>query len=165
MKILPHHLSWAVAAFFASIIAVVFHQISTTMTEQGIASGGPYNNAAAYPRAVAVTIAFLVAAQLVVEFATGRNADPALPCARLRDLKRPALLLVSFAVYLNLLPELGYHLTTAPLICSILWTCGERKPAKLLITSLAMAFIAAFFFEKVLNVVLPGGYFGLNIAW
>ncbi len=161
----PSHLSWAAAVFFALVVAVVFHQIATVLTEQGIASGGPYDNAAAYPRAVAIAIALLVAVQLVLEFLTVREVESAPHGTRLADLKRPALLLVAFAVYLNLLTELGYHMTTAPLILSIMWTCGERRIAKLLVVSLAMAFIAAFVFEKILNVVLPGGNFGLNIAW
>ena len=54
------HAEWLVALFFSVVIAVVFYEIATSMTEQGIASGGPYDNAAAYPRAVAIVIGIFI---------------------------------------------------------------------------------------------------------
>ncbi|MGI9435573.1 MAG: tripartite tricarboxylate transporter TctB family protein, partial [Geminicoccaceae bacterium] len=54
------HAEWLVALFFLGVIAIVFYEIATAMTEQGIASGGPYDNAAAYPRAVAIAIGILI---------------------------------------------------------------------------------------------------------
>ena len=39
-------LQWMVYGFLAIIVAIVFQQVYTSMTEQGIASGGPYNNGA-----------------------------------------------------------------------------------------------------------------------
>ena len=48
------HAEYLVIIFFLMVIGIVFQQIATSMTEQGIASGTPYDNAAAYPRAVAI---------------------------------------------------------------------------------------------------------------
>ena len=70
---ITRYLSWLVALFFAVIIALVFQQIATSMTEQGIASGGPYDNAASYPRAIAIIIGVLIALQLVSERITGAH--------------------------------------------------------------------------------------------
>ncbi len=65
-----------VAVVFLIIVATVFQQIATDMTDQGIASGGAYNNAAGYPRALAIAIAVLLAMRLVLG-ALWRN-----PCSR-----------------------------------------------------------------------------------
>ena len=159
------HLNWIITAFFAIIVAVVFQQINTSMTAQGIASGGPYDNAASYPRAVAIAIAVLVAGQLAVDVLRARKGVQTEDSTKLADLKRPVLLLVLFAIYLNVLTFLGYHLTTIPMVFGVMWICGARKIPSLIASSLILSFVAAYIFEKVLNVVLPGGYFALNIPW
>lgn len=156
------HVSRIVAVFFAAVVALVFQQIATSMSEQGIASGGPYDNAAAYPRAVAVSIAALVLLQLVIERFTGAHEPDPVPSDALR---RACGLLIVFALYLGVLSRLGYHLTTTPLVLAIMWICGGRNIGKLLPAALLIAFVFAFVFEKFLNVVLPGGMFGLNIPW
>lgn len=163
--ITPKQLSWIITAFFAAIVAVVFYQISTSMTEQGIASGGPYDNGAAYPRAVAIAICVLAAMQLAIDHIWAKSGPRRDAPATLADLKRPALLLVVFAIYLNVLTLLGYHLTTTPMIIAIMWICGARQIGRLLLAALVMSFVFAYLFEKILNVVLPGGVLGLNIPW
>ena len=155
------HVNWLVAAFFVVVIAIVFQQISTSMTEQGIASGGPYDNAASYPRAVAIVISVLVVLQLIVDrFATAPITEP-----NTANMKRPIALLLIFAIYLGVLNWLGYHLTTSPMVFAIMLVCGARQIGRLIVAALAMSFGFAFIFEKFLNVVLPGGMFGLNIPW
>ena len=155
------HVNWLVAVFFAIVIAIVFQQISTSMTEQGIASGGPYDNAASYPRAVAILISVLVVLQLIVDrFATAPVTEP-----NTTNMKRPIALLLIFAIYLGVLNWLGYHLTTSPMVFAIMLVCGARQIGRLIVAALAMSFGFAFIFEKFLNVVLPGGMFGLNIPW
>ena len=156
------YVSFVVAAFFAIIVALVFQQVATSMTEQGIASGGPYDNAAAYPRAIAIIIAGLVLVQLLVDRFTGAHRPEELPADALR---RGAGLLIVFALYLGVLSWLGYHLTTTPMVFAIMWICGGRNIVRLLVAALLMSFAFAFTFEKFLNVVLPGGIFRLNIPW
>jgi len=159
--ITPKHLNWLVAAFFAIVVAIVFQQISTSMTEQGIASGGPYDNAASYPRAVAIVIIILIALQLVADQFMSEPASK----SDAAEIKRPLALLLIFALYLGVLNWLGYHLTTSPMVFAIMLVCGARQFGKLIMAALAMSFGFAFIFEKFLNVVLPGGIFGLNIPW
>ncbi|MEX3007107.1 tripartite tricarboxylate transporter TctB family protein [Hoeflea sp. TYP-13] len=169
--ITPKQISWLITAFFVLVIAVVFQQIHTSMTEQGIASGGPYDNAAAYPRAVAVAIGVLVFIQVLIDnFGSGRTVREHLRTeegtgTELSLLKRPTLLLVIFAIYLGALNTLGYHLSTAPMIFAIMWCCGSRQALRLVLVALVMSFVFAYIFEKFLNVVLPGGIFALNIPW
>ena len=157
------HAEWVAVAFFAALAALVFQQIATSMAEQGIASGGPYDNAASYPRNIAILVIGLLGVQLIqlmlarsdgqVETETGTRPQQAIK------------LLVVFAVYLACLDWLGYHLSTAPMAAAVMWLCGARSAGRILAVALGMAFVMAFAFEKILNVVLPGGIFGLNIPW
>lgn len=163
MKVSRRQASWLVILFFAALVAVVFQQIHTSMTEQGIASGGPYDNAAAYPKAVAVLIGLMIAVQsALLAFGGDRGSGQRLGPGELR---RPAGLLLIFGIYLALLGVLGYHLTTAPMVIGVMALCGMRNPVTMLLAGLGISFSLAYFFEAYLKIVLPGGIFGLNIPW
>ena len=163
---------WLVTLFFVVLVAIVFQQILTDMTESGIASGGPYDNAAAYPRAVAVIIGILSVILLVMQFATGRResgkpkkeTSAGAPPDR-ASLKRAFLLLVIFAVYLWALGVLGYYIATPLMMMGIVFLTGMRKPGQVISISLIVTFILSFVFEFFLKIVLPGGVFRLNIPW
>lgn len=165
MIIRRKHVTWLIVLFFVAIIAVVFQQILTSMTEQGIATGGPYDNAAAYPKAIAVLIGFLIALQAVVSLLNPEGLVDVEEEFSISELTRPIGLLLIFGTYLALLGLLGYHLTTAPMILGIMVLCGMRLSVSTAIKSLLIAFALAYAFEAYLKVVLPGGIFGLNIPW
>jgi hypothetical protein len=156
--------NWLVIVFFAIIIAVVFQQIHTSMTEQGIASGGPYDNAAAYPKAVAIIIGLLLLLQAGLTWLSRGPSDSADGFA-ISGTYRPMALLGIFALYLGLLGVLGYHLTTAPMIIALLLVCGAGMSVRIVLIALLISFSLAYFFEAHLKVVLPGGIYGLNIPW
>ena len=157
-------LNLSALGFLLAVIVIVFWQIETDFEEQGIASGGPYDNAASYPRGIAIFIGILLALQFVVELLKGnprsRSEEIQVP-----DLSRAALMLVVFAVYLMVLTTVGYHLATAPMICAIMWICGMRSVLKLALSSVAIATGFAFVFEVFLNVVLPLGIWNIFIPW
>ncbi|MGI9416236.1 MAG: tripartite tricarboxylate transporter TctB family protein [Geminicoccaceae bacterium] len=155
------HAEWLVALFFSIVIAIVFYEIATSMTEQGIASGGPYDNAAAYPRAVAIVIGIFVVLALTIDRASASDGG----ALAARDLRRPALLLLIFAIYLWALSYLGYHLATTPMLMAVMVLGGARSPVEIIAASAGVAFALAWFFEAFLKIVLPGGIFSLNIAW
>jgi len=155
------HAEWLVALFFSVVIAIVFYEIATSMTEQGIASGGPYDNAAAYPRAVAIIIGVLIVLVLAMDRAPAGEGD----ALTIRDLRRPALLLLIFAIYLWALGYLGYHLATTPMLMAVMVLGGARSPVEIVAASAGVAFGLAWFFEAFLKIVLPGGIFSLNVAW
>ena len=160
--------------FFISVVAVVFQQIFTSLTEQGIATGGPYDNAAAYPRAIAALIATLVAVQFLIvmffdaridtESNTNKGNSPE-RLMKVASLIRPFFLLLIFAVYLGMLQYFGYHLTTPPMVIAIMLLCGMRAYITIVVTAVAISLVLAFLFENFLNVVLPGGILHLNIPW
>lgn len=70
-----------------------------------------------------------------------------------------------FVVYLFALGTLGYHLSTPPMLVALLWLGGYRRPVPALIYGLGISFGAAFLFEVFLKIVLPGGFWRLNIPW
>ena len=159
------HAEWLVLVFFMILVGVVFHQAGTDLVEQGIAGGDAFHNAAFYPRAVAVLIAGAVVIRMVTLASKNKDASRNAHSTSVRDLLRPALLLLLFGGYIYLLGALGYHLATAPFIALVMVICGDRKPWATITFSLAMAFLVAFLFEKYLKIVLPGGVFDLHIPW
>ena len=134
------------------------------MTDQGIASGSPYDNAAAYPKAVAILIGILAAVQAVTDLFR-RSADSEAAAYTWSSLRRPALLLVVFAAYLFLLGLLGYHLSTPVMIIAIMLLCGMRGPLEIVSAGVIISIVLAFFFEFYLKIVLPGGVFGIHMPW
>lgn len=157
-------LNFASLGFLLAVIVTVFWQIETDMKEQGIASGGPYDNAASYPRLVAVFVGILLVIQLVIEVLK-KDAAAQSDEVRTPDLRRAGLMIVVFAVYLMTLTTVGYHLATTPLIFAIMWICGMRHWPKMAIASVGIATCFAFFFEVFLNVVLPLGIWNIFIPW
>ena len=155
------HAELLVVLFFVMLIGVVFQQIATSMTEQGIASGSPYDNAAAYPRAITLLIAGLLFLAVVVGIKSPTPQDR----VSFSEMKRPAALLGIFGVYLWALGTLGYHLSTTPMLMALLWLAGYRRAGPVLMYGLAVSFGLAFLFEVFLKIVLPGGIWRLNIPW
>ncbi|MCP4384200.1 MAG: tripartite tricarboxylate transporter TctB family protein [Hyphomicrobiales bacterium] len=162
-------LNLAAIGFLLAVIVTVFWQIGTDLKEQGIASGGPYDNAASYPRIIAIFVGVLLVLQLAMEFlknkATPQAETTQITDIQLSDLRRAGLMLVVFAIYLMVLTTIGYHLATAPMIFAIMWLCGMRNVLKLAISSVVIATGFAFIFEVFLNVVLPLGTWNIFIPW
>ena len=174
MIIKRKHVELCVIIFFAFVIAVVFQQIFTSLAEQGIATGGPYDNAAAYPSAIATLIgAFVLVQLLIIAFSNEpieKNIDnktmySAETSVKNAGLTRPFFLLVIFSIYLGMLQYFGYHLTTTPMVTAIMLLCGMRNYFTIAVSAISISLVLAFLFENFLNVVLPGGIFHLNIPW
>ena len=161
------HMEWVATAVMVVVVAVVFQQVYTDMMEAGIARGGPYENAASYPRSLAIILGVLVIIEVAGRFITpgSRAHEQASVGIETKYLGRPALLLVVFSLYLGLLRFLGYHLTTTPFLLSVMIIAGERRWGRIIITSLVFSFALAFVFEVLLKIVLPGGIFRFNIPW
>ena len=78
---------------------------------------------------------------------------------------RAGIMLFIFAVYLSVLETIGYHLTTIPMIFSIMWICGMRTLTLLICTAGFVSTWFAFVFEVFLNLVLPLGIWTIFIPW
>ena len=154
---------WLAIALFAGLVALVFQQIATSMAEQGIASGSPYDNAAAYPRAVAILIGLLIALQAVNLLLRGIPRDDDAVTAP--GGRRAALFIAIFAAYLVGLTFVGYHIATVLMIALVMIAGGMRNPVALVLFPLGLSLTVSYFFEAQLKIVLPGGVFGLVIPW
>lgn len=157
-------LSVLALGFFVAVIIVVIWQIETNFKEQGIASGGPYDNAAAFPTAVIFVIGFLVVIQGALDF-IGTKSSAKLKIPPRSALMRAGIMLFVFAVYLSALETIGYHLATSPMIFSIMWICGMRNITMLICAAVFVSTSFAFVFEVFLNVVLPLGIWTIFIPW
>lgn len=157
-------LSVLALGFFVAVIIVVIWQIETNFKEQGIASGGPYDNAAAFPTAVIFVIGFLVVIQGALDF-IGTKSSAKLKIPARSALMRAGIMLFIFAVYLSALETIGYHLATSPMIFSIMWICGMRNITMLICAAVFVSTSFAFVFEVFLNVVLPLGIWTIFIPW
>lgn len=164
MKLTRNHAEWIVILFFVGLIGIVFQQIYTSMTEQGIASGSPYNNAAAYPRAVAILIGVLLLCTAVISRISSKSGEN-VASVKVSTLKRPTALFFVFVAYLVGLGTLGYHLTTPLFVMAILLLSGVRNKWEIVSFGFGISLFLAFMFEVFLNIVLPGGIFALNIRW
>lgn len=78
--------------------------------------------------------------------------------------ERPGRRLGYLAIYILILPYLGYHLATPILTTVILLTLGVSWLMALVFGTFMSLFVA-FFFEVSLNVVLPVGIFGLALPF
>lgn len=157
-------LNFIALGFLLAVIVTVFWQIGTDLKEQGIASGGPYDNAGSFPKALAIIIGFLLVIQLFVDRTQQENI-PAKENLLTSDLLRSGSMLLVFAIYLLTLTSLGYHLATTPMIFAVMFICGMRNFIRLFFASLVISTSVAFVFEVFLNVVLPLGLWSIYIPW
>ena len=164
MRLHKGHAELAVIALFAGLVALVFQQIATDMTEQGIASGGPYDNAASYPRAVAILAGAATLAATLGPIRGWRDRVRGDGLA-LADLRRPAILLAVFALYLAGLGTLGYLVSTPPMVAAIMALGGMRSAVRLTLFPVVLTVALSWIFQVLLSVVLPRGDWGLAIPW
>ena len=88
--------------FFVAVIITALWQIETNFKDQGIASGGPYDNAASFPRAVLFIMGVLTTIQAVIDFRRADNSKKE-SVVKPSDLMRAVLMLITFAIYLSVL--------------------------------------------------------------
>ncbi len=163
MRLTKLHAELAIAALFAAVVALVFQQTRGNMVEQGIASGGPYSNAASYPEALALLIAAVLIVTLAPRLWAARGHTPS--GTPLTELSRPAAMLLAFACYLWALGAAGYLAATPFFMALIMYLAGVRSPVQLIVVPLAVTLALSAVFGGLLDVVLPRGQFGLAIPW
>jgi hypothetical protein len=154
---------WCTVALMLALVALVYQQIRDVLAPSGMAEGGPYDNAAAYPRGVAILLLSLVCLQILIQIVVRRRREG--DALTWRQMARPAAVILIFGLYLGLLGILGFHLASAPMLFAIMVICGARQWWQMAAISLGISFGLAWFFESQLDVVLPGGIFNLNIPW
>lgn len=159
----------AVAAGFLAVSLLVFEQILTSFAEQGAASGGALQNAALYPGLLAGVLALLALVQVVKLLGRGRPEEPGpagggpeAAAPGQAEWRKAAVCTAAFFAYVVLLHPLGYHLTTPVLLFVLYRTLGEKGVVRVAFYAVGTSLIASFFFERLLDVILPVGRFGVG---
>ncbi|WP_321338792.1 tripartite tricarboxylate transporter TctB family protein [uncultured Cohaesibacter sp.] len=151
---------WIACLFFLTIPIIMLHQIETSLVKQGVASGGPMQNAAIFPRIVAWILIGLAGLNVLrVLFGKISHFSP----IEATDTTGLALIATAmFVVYLIVLPILGYHIMTIILLAALFRLLGLSLFLSCfgaVVASLGVAYV----FEGLLNVVLPVGIFEIAV--
>ena len=160
MKFRDNGFDWLVWALFLGLPPLVMHQIATSLTEQGVASGGPLENAAVFPLSVAWVLAGLCVIH-ALRLIAGHVAKPSpvegTPTTRLALVGAGA-----FVAFLLLLGTLGYYIAATLLLVALMRLLGVGWVISILAT-VAMTVGVGFIFEGLLNVVLPLGLWKITL--
>lgn len=108
-----------------------------------------------FPWIIAGSLAVLSVAMLVQGVRTARRGDTLVAGGR------PARLAVAglawFAVYLAVLPTLGFPLASVPFFAGLMWLYGERRPLLIAVGSLALPVLLYLLFRDMFQILLPPG--------
>lgn len=160
MKLREHAYDWLAWILIGAVPLLIFWQNATSLSDQGVASGGPMSNAAAYPSIIAwilLALSLINALRIVAGQISQRS--PLDPTAT----TRLALIATGlFVVYLLCLGWLGYYLTT-PVLLAALFAMLGLSPLAAIAGAIAATLIVAAVFEGLLNVVLPLGIFSFTL--
>ena len=140
-------------------VLLVFYDVNTSMLEQGIAKGDPYQNAAAYPIVLSIILILCISLVIFRNLILYRNIEKT---NLIFDLKHIQLFII-FCIYLIFLDMVGYHLLTPILLFITSFIYGERNWFITIIYSIIISLLIALIFEELLNVVLPVGVFEIAL--
>ena len=108
-----------------------------------------------FPWIITVSLAVLSAALLV------RGARSARRGEALVQGGKPARLALAglawFALYLAVLPSVGFPLASVPFFAGLMWLYGERRPLWIAAASLALPVILYLVFRDMFQILLPPG--------
>ena len=158
-----------VVVIFFGVAGIAFWQFATSFAEQDANSGGPFDNAAMYPRLIAWSLIILGAVQVATTLIFKRTDVPAggsEPVAGAKGEDGGRLLLralacfATFILYLSVVTTVGYIAATIVMLLVMFVILGAR-PIAAAVVAVAATFVAGFVFGTLLNVVLPVGRLGL----
>lgn len=151
---------WLAWLFFLLIAVLVLWQSATSLVEQGVASGGALQNAAAFPQAIAWGMIFLSILNLVRIIKGHITNETPITTTKTTSLAITSTIL--FFIYLMMLEIIGYYIGTPILLTLLLRILGVKWINSLLVAVL-MTLVVASIFEGLLNVVLPLGFTKLTL--
>lgn len=151
---------WVAWIFFAAVPVTIFWQCATTLVEEGVASGGPMENAAFYPEIVASVMTFLLV-WLAMSLLLGRLRRKS-PFTAGEGTGRALAATALFIGYLAVLPYAGFHLAT-PVLCFLLFRLLSLSMIPAVAGGIGLSLATAFVFQGLLHVVLPVGVLGITV--
>ena len=166
-----------VVVIFLGLAGVAFWQFATSFAAQNANSGGPFDNAAMFPRLIAWALIILGILQIAKTLILGATGASATPAGRkpesgsqpvrpedgddaLRLTLRAVGCLATFVLYLSIVTTVGYIATTIVMLLTMFTILGAR-PIVALAVAVGATFVAGFVFGTLLKVVLPVGRLGL----
>lgn len=148
----------------AAVPAFVFYDIGTRFAAEGVASGSAENNAAMYPRLVAIVMAGLIAVQLLRTVLGRPHSSQPLRLA-IGDLVskywRTTALFVLFLAYIWAFRWFGFVYSSLVFLALAQAILGRRNPLKIALYAGGVTAVIWLAFAQLLNLALPSGdYFG-----
>ena len=171
------------AAFSVGAAFFIFYLTLTQFVIDKASGGGPFANSAFYPQVVAGVIIFL--ALLLTAYSLWHKKEKDEPSAEFEEVGIPAdqpgeaqspksqekaprnlsiLIALMLVLYTVLVDLFGYVVVTPFLMGFLFWVLKVRKPLSIILLSLASTWAMYFFFQELLDVILPPGRYSL-IQW
>lgn len=160
MKFRDFGFDWIVWALFLGIPPLVMYQAATSLAGQGVASGGPLQNAAIFPRIVAWVLIGLCVIH-AIRLVAG-HAGKLSPVEGTATTRLALVSLATFVLFLLLISTLGYYISS-PLLLVVLMRLLGLGWATSILAAATMTLGVAFIFEGLLNVVLPLGRWKITL--
>ncbi len=144
----------------AAVPVFVFYDIGTRFVAEGVHTGSAENNAAMYPRLIAMLMAGLLAIQAFRTVAQRSQAAtwPGLT-ALVKTHARAIIVFVLFLVYLWAFRWFGFTYSTPVFLLLTQVVLGVRQPVVLVAYSVGVTAAVYFAFAEILNLALPAGDF------
>jgi len=152
----------AFLSFLSAVPVFVFYDIGTRFAERGVNTGSAENNAAMYPRLVAILLAGLLTIQLFRTVRSRSDAEhprAARIGAMFKTHKRAIAVFTIFLIYLWAFRWFGFLYSTPFFLALTQFALGVRNP--LMVGAYALGVTAAVYysFSELLNLALPAGDF------
>ena len=152
--------SLAFVLLLTAIPVFVFYDIGTRFADEGVHTGSAENNAAMYPRLVAILMAGLLAIQAVRVLLERTKDDPRPDISALiKTHARSVIVFILFLIYIWAFRWFGFVYSTPVFLLITQWVLGIRQPVVLIGYSIGVTAAVYYAFSKILNLALPAGDF------
>ena len=144
------------------IPAYVFYDIATRFVAEGVSGGSAENNAAMFPRLVAIVLLGLIVLQAVrtfVEKQDGRTQRLRLSRAALRPFIPTVAVFVLFLLYIAAFRWFGFVYSTPVFLALAQLALGYRNALVIPLFALGVTGAVWVAFAELLNLVLSAGDF------
>lgn len=172
------------AAVTIALGLFIFYETFTDFAAHGADSGGPFHNAALYPRVIAGALIFLSLLLIVTSIKKKNEMESDSPFSEGEDSQRiggtltadeeaadaavvhrrnrvRAIFGLSILIgYVFALGHFGYYLATPVMLILFFRTLGVKSWIQTVLLSAGVTFGIILFFQSFLNVVLPVGRYG-----
>jgi len=144
----------ALAELISGIVFLIIAIVFFTMT---LKLPPPMNQSDLGPATFPYIIIFLMAILACVLIYRGvkERENTKQPVIKIKRQNSVLLVILGVFIYINLMPIIGYYISTLISLPVILWFAGEKKPIKIALLSGGFLLFAKVVFDMLLGVPLP----------